>query len=229
MRLLAIIGVLAILGAIFAAAFFFGGFFNVAASEDDPDIVNWALEHVRAASIARHANVAPTGSLDDPALVQAGAQGLLRARLRALSRRAGCGMVQILGRSQSGPPDLKDVVDDLPRRRRLFWVIKNGIKMTGMPSFGKIEVPDPEIWTHCGVLEEAADGIGRRLQNMEHSGTLTGAAARSHHNSETGKDGSDACRIGRIVIHLSSGLEVAFSPHDAPGLRSATPADSHDN
>ncbi len=32
-------------------------------------------------------------------------------------------------------------------------------------------------------------------------------------------------RIGRIVIRLSSGLEVAFSPHDAQGLEAAKPAD----
>jgi len=31
-------------------------------------------------------------------------------------------------------------------------------------------------------------------------------------------------RIGRVVIHLSTGLEVAFSPHDAQGLQAATPA-----
>jgi Protein of unknown function (DUF2442) len=29
-------------------------------------------------------------------------------------------------------------------------------------------------------------------------------------------------RIGRIVIHLSTGLEIAFSPHDAQGLENAT-------
>jgi Protein of unknown function (DUF2442) len=32
-------------------------------------------------------------------------------------------------------------------------------------------------------------------------------------------------RIGRIVIHLSSGLEIAFSPHNAQGLENASPAD----
>src|SRR3974390_655375 len=32
-------------------------------------------------------------------------------------------------------------------------------------------------------------------------------------------------RIGRVVIRLSSGLEVAFSPHDAQGLEAAKPAD----
>ena len=70
--ILTLIGLLAVVGAVFAAGFFFGGFFNVAASEDDPDIVNWAIEHVRAASISRHATDLPTGSLDAPALVQAG-------------------------------------------------------------------------------------------------------------------------------------------------------------
>jgi Protein of unknown function (DUF2442) len=32
-------------------------------------------------------------------------------------------------------------------------------------------------------------------------------------------------RIGRIVIHLKSELEVAFSPHNAQGLENARPAD----
>ncbi len=32
-------------------------------------------------------------------------------------------------------------------------------------------------------------------------------------------------RIGRIVIDLSSGLEVAFRPHDAQGLERAKPED----
>jgi Protein of unknown function (DUF2442) len=31
-------------------------------------------------------------------------------------------------------------------------------------------------------------------------------------------------RIGRIVIHLSSKLDVAFSPHDAEGLENASPS-----
>ena len=44
---LAVIGVLAILGVIAAAVFFFGGFYNVAATEEDPAVVNWALVHIR--------------------------------------------------------------------------------------------------------------------------------------------------------------------------------------
>jgi hypothetical protein len=32
-------------------------------------------------------------------------------------------------------------------------------------------------------------------------------------------------RIGRVMIRLSSGLDVAFSPHDVQGLEQARPAD----
>ena len=52
-----------------------------------------------------------------------------------------------------GPPDLKDVVGGL-EPRELFWVVKNGIKMTGMPSFGAIGVPDQEIWSIVAFLKK---------------------------------------------------------------------------
>ena len=52
---LALIGLLAILGGVGAATFFFGGFFNVAANHPDPNIINWALVQVRKASVTRRA------------------------------------------------------------------------------------------------------------------------------------------------------------------------------
>ena len=66
MRILALIGALAIIVAIGAAIFFFGGFYSVAESEDDPAIVSWALAHVRAASVARHATETPPASSTIP-------------------------------------------------------------------------------------------------------------------------------------------------------------------
>ena len=47
MRFLALIGALAIIAAIGAAIYFFGGFYNVAESADNPAIVDWALASVR--------------------------------------------------------------------------------------------------------------------------------------------------------------------------------------
>ena len=59
MKILALIGVLAILIAIGSAVFFFGGFYSVAGTAQDPAIIASALIHVRQASISHHATDIP--------------------------------------------------------------------------------------------------------------------------------------------------------------------------
>ena len=51
------------------------------------------------------------------------------------------------------PPDLKEVVDELSPAQ-LFWVIKNGINMTGMPSFAAAGAKDEEIWSIVAFLKK---------------------------------------------------------------------------
>lgn len=51
----------------------------------------------------------------------------------------------------------------------------------------------------------------------------TRAAARLAHNPTAVAARYDR-RIGRVVITLSSGLDIAFKPHDAQGLEGARPA-----
>lgn len=74
LKFLALIGMLAILSAIAVGIYFFGGFYNVAGTAADSDLVTWALIHIRTASIDRHAADSPPVSLNDPTIVQAGAQ-----------------------------------------------------------------------------------------------------------------------------------------------------------
>jgi hypothetical protein len=70
---LALVGTFAIFGAIAAGTYFLGGYYSVAGTSPDPSIVAWALAHVRTASIERHAKENPLISLNDSAIVQAGA------------------------------------------------------------------------------------------------------------------------------------------------------------
>jgi hypothetical protein len=106
LKFFGLIGLLVILVGIGAAAFFFGGFFNVGADHPDPGIVNWALIQVRKASIARYATDRPPVPLDDPAQVRAGANayselgcinchggpGVKPASPHYSSRAGGCGV-----------------------------------------------------------------------------------------------------------------------------------------
>jgi Cytochrome C oxidase, cbb3-type, subunit III len=51
------------------------------------------------------------------------------------------------------PPDLKDIANE-SSPAELFWIIKSGINMTGMPSFGAIELPDHEIWSIASFIKK---------------------------------------------------------------------------
>lgn len=153
MRLLAFIGALAIIIAVGAAAYFFGGYYSVAANIEDPGAVKWALVQVRMASIDRHATDAPPASFDTPENVQAGARAFLARGCTNCHGGPGVQWAKFSEGLRPDPPDLKELVNDRTPAQ-LFWVVKHGINMTGMPSFGAIQVPDQEIWTIVAFLKK---------------------------------------------------------------------------
>jgi hypothetical protein len=151
MRLLAFIGALAIIGAIAAAVFFFGGFFNIAATEQDPSPVAWAITRVREAAISHHATDNPPANLGDPATIRAGA--------RAYSERGCVNSQSIAARSQG-------------RRRRssAARAILGGEERHQDDRHAEFRV---DRCTRSGNLvdrrlpQEAADRLGGRLQELE--------------------------------------------------------------
>ena len=153
--LLTLIGFLAVVGLIAAAVFFLGGFYNVAANVKDPGIVEWTLTRVRLSSVAMHADATPPAGLDDAAKVQDGARAFSARGCPDCHGAPGVQWEKFSEGINPDPPDLKDVVKDRTPAQ-LFWVIKNGIKMTAMPSFGAIGTPDDEIWSIVAFARKIA-------------------------------------------------------------------------
>ena len=153
MRLLALIGALGILGAIAAAVFFFGGYYSVSAIPADPSIVAWSLTNVRNASINHHATDQPPMSLDDPAVVQAGARAFDQRGCAFCHGGPGVDWAKFSEGLRPDPPDLKDVAKDVTPQQ-IFWVVKNGINMTGMPSFARVGAEDKEIWSITAFVKK---------------------------------------------------------------------------
>ena len=149
MRILALIGVLAIFIVLGAAAFFFGGFYSVAATAHGPAFVAAAFAKVRQASISHHATDVPPMSLE----VQADARAFAACGCVNCHGGPGVKWAKFSEGMNPGPPDLKEVVGGL-EAPELFWEVKNGIDMTGMPSFGQIRVPDQEIWSIAAFLKK---------------------------------------------------------------------------
>ena len=156
MRLLALIGALAIVVGIAALVFFFGGFFNVAATNPEPAPVSWALIKVRMASVDRHATDRPPAGYDAPEKVRPARRPTCARGCTNCHGGPGVEWQKFSEGLRPDPPDLKEIV---PERepRQLFWVVKNGINMTGMPSFGATGMEDPEIWSVVAFLKKLPD------------------------------------------------------------------------
>ena len=156
MRVLSAIGVLAIAISIAAAVFFFGGYYTVAGTMEDPAAVTWALTRVRTASINRHATDKPPASFNDAATVQAGAKAYAALGCENCHGAPGVKWQKFSEGLHPDPPDLKDVAGELSPAQ-LFWVIKHGINMTGMPSFEQAGARDDQIWAVAAFVKKLPD------------------------------------------------------------------------
>jgi cytochrome c553 len=153
MRILTLVGALAIIVGVGAAVFFFGGYYSVAGTAEEPGIVKWALVQVRTASINRYATDVPPANISDPASVQAGAKAYSALGCANCHGAPGVNWAKFSEGLHPDPPDLKDVVDHRTPAQ-LFWVVKNGINMTGMPSFALAGAKDDEIWSVVAFLKK---------------------------------------------------------------------------
>jgi mono/diheme cytochrome c family protein len=153
MKFLACIGALAIIIVLVGAVYGFGGYYNVSAAKSELDVVGWALGHIRAASVARHSAGIPPVSLEDPGQVRIGAHAFAERGCVNCHGAPGVQWAKFSEGLRPYPPDLKKEIAKELEPREVFWVIKNGIEMTGMPSFGSY-VDDSEIWTIVAFVKK---------------------------------------------------------------------------
>jgi mono/diheme cytochrome c family protein len=153
MRILASIGALAVVAAVAAAIYFFGGFYSVAATTPDSGIIAWALGHVRAASIKQHATDTAPFALDDQSVIQAGARAFATRSCATCHGAPGADWAKFAEAIRPDPPDLKDIAKERSPAE-IFWVVKNGIKMTGMPGFSLINADDRELWQIAAFVKK---------------------------------------------------------------------------
>ncbi len=123
-----------------AVIFIYSGTYNVAATVPHSEIATWVFNTVKMSSVRKHSEGIKEPSLEGEALVREGFE-------HYDNMCAGCHGApgaDPVKEFNPAPPALADVVQEL-RPAELFWIIKNGIKMTGMPESGSTHTDD-EIW-----------------------------------------------------------------------------------
>lgn len=144
MRVLKPILIFIILVLIVFAGVIFSGTYNVAADQPHAGIVKMLLDVTRSRSIqVRLDNIDPPGDLGSPERIERG------GRLYG-TNCAGCH----LGPGQQETAFFKGLNPQPPKlalhrgnhgSRQQYWVIKHGIRMTGMPAWG-ITKTDEQLW-----------------------------------------------------------------------------------
>ena len=150
-NVLAAIGLLSVIMGASAAIFFFGGYFNVAATASEPALMRWALIHVREASVQRHANELPSVALTSPDVIRTGARAYSERGCVSCHGAPGAVWHKFSEGLRPDPPDLADI-GKARSPEQLYFVIKNGINMTGMPSFGSST--EQELWAIVAFVKQ---------------------------------------------------------------------------
>ena len=141
--------------AVGALLFVYSGVYDVAASKPENTIIGWLLSTTMRRSVLHHADA--TGSLG-PSTEDQVREGfkLYNEACVYCHGAPGKDPVDIGKGLNPEPPYLADTVGRWTAPE-LFWIVKNGIRMTGMPSFGK---------THEDAEIKAAVAFIQRLPQM---------------------------------------------------------------
>jgi mono/diheme cytochrome c family protein len=137
-----------------AVAGFFGfvysGLYDVAAVHPDHPWVAWALHKTSDRAIqVRLADIKVPAGLDTPEIIRAGGR-MFGENCVVCHGGPGLKPSAIAEGINPAPPNLFRP-NRHPRMDEMFWFIKNGVKMTGMPGFGKTH-SDEDIWALCAFL-----------------------------------------------------------------------------
>jgi mono/diheme cytochrome c family protein len=130
--------------------YIYSGAFNVAATAADPKILEWILSTTMDRSVSQHAKEiqAPAQLTDEQARQGYAFYNQTCVHCHGAPGKDAPGISKGLNPE---PPSLTDVSDDWSPAE-LFWIVKSGIKMSGMPAFGPTR-KDEEIWNVVALVQ----------------------------------------------------------------------------
>jgi mono/diheme cytochrome c family protein len=153
-NVITIIAALVVLAVVAGAVVIYSGAYYVGADKPHWSITTWLLKQARYRSIRVHASgIAVPASLDDRAKILAGVSHY--AEHCAVCHGApGVQRGDMAEGLYPQPPNLADAARAYSPGE-LFWIVKHGIRMTGMPSWG--DHSDNELWATISFLQELVE------------------------------------------------------------------------
>ncbi|HEX3991856.1 MAG TPA: cytochrome c [Acetobacteraceae bacterium] len=167
------------------------GAYNVAATEPHWPLTHWIVRMIKLRSVRAHAaGISAPSSLDDDDKVT---EGIVHFAAHCVICHGAPGVPNRgFGRKlYPDPPDLAGVSETYGPGE-LFWIVKNGIKATGMPAWN--DHSDEELWAIIAFLRMLP-----AMSPQAYASLLTASTTRADHHHH-----ADAVQCGNVPSTPSS-------------------------
>ncbi|MCC6075293.1 c-type cytochrome [Pseudomonas sp. GCM10022188] len=182
---------------VIGAGVIWSGLINVGADDPHLESVHALLRATRERSIAVRARDIPVPDLNDAELIRRGA-GNYHSMCIGCHLAPGIEPTELSQNLYPAPPNLAQIgANGSPSTA--FWIIKHGIKATGMPAWGK-SMGDQHIWEMVAFLQQLP-----KLDAAQYRALVAASDGHSHGGGES-----------RMHDHSQQ--------HDHPGTADPTPA-----
>ena len=165
-----------VLVAILVLTVAYTGFYNIAATEEHASLTRWVFDTTFHNSVRRHAEGLEAPEAFTPAMIESGAHDY-RSMCEHCHGGPGVEAAEWAAGMRPQPPHLTEEAAEW-ELEEVFWLVKHGAKMTGMPAFGPTH-DDRTLWIIAAFVKElpamtperyAAFGNPRReQQSSEHT------------------------------------------------------------
>ncbi len=178
MRIVKILIVVVLLAIFGGCLFVWSGSYNIAANKPHWAITSEVLEVVRERSIETRAEgLTPPESFPLPLMARAAtdyAEMCMQCHLAP-----GMAPTALQQGLYPQPPVFHEGHGDDHDLREAFWVIKNGIKLTGMPAWGKVH-SDDEIWALAQFIDYLPNMSPQKFRQLTGLSIMPEAGAHAH-------------------------------------------------
>jgi mono/diheme cytochrome c family protein len=173
-RLLTILIVVCLVG---VYGFVQSGVYNVAATVEDGPLVTWILHTTMEKSVEKRAQNIEVPDITNDEIIFAGLSDYASMCAQCHGEPGKPAGIVTQGLNPT-PPDLEHLLE-AGTAAEMFWIINNGIRMTGMPAFGKTHQAD-EIWPVVAFLQST-----KNITTSDYNKMKIKAESYGHHKTES--------------------------------------------
>jgi len=216
------VAVLAVAALVVIGAFIWSGIYNIGADDTHTRPVHSVLQALRERSIAVRADqLQPPPDLLAEARIRQGA-GNYDAMCMGCHLAPGMADTELSKGLYPAPPNL---TTETVNAAEAFWVIKHGIKASGMPAWGK-SMDDEYIWNMAAFLQRLPELSAGQYETLVASsgGHDHGGGETQPHGHDEGAPSDDSESHAGMEMGPNEKTDESQGHAHPPG----TPADHHD-